>query len=479
MGSFLIRVWVLAVLFVQTSLATTILVEPTVTPTPTAVGTHHKQHHHHHHHQHHHHNHHHWSHVPRPMPSRKPCPVHSSSAILASSVISTPTSAPVSTPFIKPSVVVSATGSLSTGPSQEATTGAGSSSSQASISTAASDSSTTTVASMTTSTIFSTRTATITACPTTVPNCPDSSKTRSVTTETIMVSTTICPVIETVGPTQTAPASLSTGDAGGPDLTTSTVFTTRTATITACPSSVTNCPLNSKTTCVVTETLVVSTTVCPVADATDTNGAMPTKHTASPSVTETIGGSDASMLTTSTIFTTIMSTVLACPESVSGCPLRSKTSYATTETFAVATTIYPVAANPQATGVTPGSPSGPGADTVHTTTIIVESCSDDDTCTEYINTIVMTQINAAEPTAAPSLYTLHRGSGARSSGAVSVSSTHLWFPSSHHSGMATATVSTPTSVVSLVYTGAASIGTQLSIIQVVGTMMVIMLAIYI
>ncbi|OQE45875.1 hypothetical protein PENCOP_c001G03546 [Penicillium coprophilum] len=506
MGSFIVRGWILAALFVQTSLATTVLAEPTVTPTPTPVATHHKQHHHQHHH------HHHWSHIPRPMPSRKPCPVRSSSVVLSSSVIPTSPSVPVSTPLIKPSVIVSttsaslstpltkpsvtvsATGSLSTGPaqvsgspSQGSTTGVGSSSSQASVSNSASDSSTTTVASMTTSTVFSTRTATITACPTTVPNCPASSKTTSVTTETILISTTICPVTETAGPTQTAPASLSTtGGANGSDLTTSTVYTTRTATITACPSSVTNCPLKSKTTNVVTETLVVSTTVCPVADATGTNGAVPTKHTTSPSVTEAIGGGDngAPKMTTSTIFTTVTSTVLACPESVTDCPLRSKTSYATTQTFAVATTIYPVTANPQPTGVAPGSQPGPGANPVHTTTILVESCSDDDTCTGYINTIVLTQTNAAGPTAAPPVYTPHRGSGVGASGSVTASSTHSWYPSSHSSGMATAPVSTTmasttTSTVSPVYTGAASVGTQSSIMQAVGTMMVILLAIYV
>lgn len=563
MGSFLVRGWILAALFVQTSLATSMLAEPTMTSTPIAVATHHSQHQH----QHHRHQHHHWSYIPRPMPSRKPCPVRSSSAVLASSAIATSTpylsrvpshsprphtptplsssvviqtpSAPVSTPVTNPSIVVSAPGSLSTGPSQSSgsspqgpTTGLGSSSSLVSISTSASDSSTTVIAyiptstpsgalqssvasgfstlELTTSTVFSTRTATITACPTTVPNCPASSKTTFVTTETILVSTTICPVTETAGTTKTAPASPSaTGGAGdhghgngGSDLTTSTVYSTRTATITACPSSVTNCPLRSKTTYLTTETLVVSTTVCPVADATATNGAVPTKHTTSPSATEAIGGSDnsASKLTTSTIFATRTATVFACPESVTDCPLRSKTSYATTETFAVATTVYPVytyipaegaivpvtVANPQATDVTPGSQSGSGsaesgsdAGTVHTTTIVVESCSDDDTCTGYINTIVVTQTNAAEPTAAPSLYTPHRGSGAGASGAVSASSTHSRFHSSPPSGMATATVSTATSAVSPMYTGAASVGTQSSMMQVVGTMMVILLAIYI
>lgn len=235
---------------------------------------------------------------------------------------------------------------------------------------------------------------------------------------------------------------------------------------------------------------------------------MPTKHTTSPSVTEAIEGgeNDASTLTTSTIFATRTATVFACPESVTDCPLRSKTSYATTETFAVATTVYPVhtsvpaesvetdtvpvtVANLQATGVSPGSQSGsgvagPGSDAgagpVHTTTtIVVESCSDDDTCTGYINTIVVTQTNGAKPTAAPSLYTPHRGSGAGASGSVSASLTHSWFPSSHSSGMATATVSTATGAVSPVYTGAASVATPSSMMQVVGSMMVILLAIFI
>ncbi|KGO69384.1 hypothetical protein PITC_065200 [Penicillium italicum] len=585
MGSFLVRGWIVAALFLQTSLATTLIAEPTVTPTPTAVATHHNHDHHHHHH-------HHWSYVSRPLPSRKPCLARSSSAVLASSVIPTPTphlsrvpipssrphwshtprpqsssvaiqtpSAPVSTPVASPSIVLSASGSVSIG--------LGSSSSQISISAPGSGDSTTIVASiptstpsgalqssvasgsstleLTTSTVFSTRTATITACPTTIPNCPARSKTTFVTTETILVSTTICPVTQTSGPTQTAAASLSaTGGAGdngrgngSSDFTISTVYSTRTATITACPSSVTNCPLRSKTTHLTTETLVVSTTICPVADATGTNGAVPTKDSASPSVTEAIGGGDngASELTTSTIFATRTATVFACPESVTDCPLRSKTSHATTETYAVATTVYPVypahtsvpaggvnaatilltaanpqatgvaagsqsgsggsgsgsdegtipltAANPQATGVTAGSQSGSGgagsgsdAGTVHTTTIVVESCSDDDTCTGYINTIVMTQTNAAKPTATPVLHTPYRGTGAGASGAVSASSTHLWFPSSHPSGLATATISTAKSAVSPVYTGAASVGTQSSMMQVVGTIMVILLAVY-
>ncbi|KAJ5978787.1 hypothetical protein N7501_002129 [Penicillium viridicatum] len=74
------------------------------------------------------------------------------------------------------------------------------------------------------------------------------------------------------------------------------------------PISVTNCPPRSKTTYLTTETLIVSTTVCPVADATGVNGAVPTKNT---TVTEVIGGGEngISTLTTSTIFATRTATM--------------------------------------------------------------------------------------------------------------------------------------------------------------------------
>lgn len=48
------------------------------------------------------------------------------------------------------------------------------------------------------------------------------------------------------------------------EYTTSTVLSTRISTITACPSSVLNCPASSQQTFYITETVVVSTTVCPI-----------------------------------------------------------------------------------------------------------------------------------------------------------------------------------------------------------------------
>ncbi|KAJ5691835.1 hypothetical protein N7462_001258 [Penicillium macrosclerotiorum] len=125
----------------------------------------------------------------------------------------------------------------------------------------------------TTSTVFSTRTATITACPSSVTDCPAREKITRTTTETILVSTTVCPVsaAETTHTVETGSAGIGSGT-DSESYTTSTIFSTRTATITACPSSVTDCPAREKTTYLTTETILVSTTVCPVtaAEATAT-----------------------------------------------------------------------------------------------------------------------------------------------------------------------------------------------------------------
>ncbi|KAK9854122.1 hypothetical protein MYU51_004891 [Penicillium brevicompactum] len=362
---------------------------------------------------------------------------------------------------------------------------------------------------LTTSTVLSTRTATITACPTTVPNCPATAKTTFVTTETIVVSTTICPVIEAADATKTPPNPASiTGSSengkgnNGSDLTTSTVYSTRTATITACPSSVTNCPLRSKTTYLTTETLVVSTTICPVSEATATGASATAKQT-SPVVTGMSGNGADSELTTSTVYATHTATVLACPESVADCPLRSKTLSATTQTVAVATTVYSVdfvhTTVPGGSGAGAGSGfnsgynsgidsnsgsssssssagnanavsnAGSGAEAVHTTTIAVESCSDDNTCTGYINTILMTQTSTAQSTAAPTPFKPHWS--------TSVGSNTVSVPSSQSSGMTTTTISATTGAVSPVYTGAASAQIKQSFKLVLGTAMAVFVAV--
>ncbi|KAK1751685.1 hypothetical protein QBC47DRAFT_390744 [Echria macrotheca] len=84
-------------------------------------------------------------------------------------------------------------------------------------------------------TIYSTNYVTVTSCGPTVTNCP---------ADSTVVSSTVVP------------------------WTTSTVYSTTTYTVSACPDTVTHCPLDKVT--VVTETIPVSTTVCPVSEATAT-----------------------------------------------------------------------------------------------------------------------------------------------------------------------------------------------------------------
>ncbi|KAJ5209150.1 hypothetical protein N7449_003529 [Penicillium cf. viridicatum] len=120
---------------------------------------------------------------------------------------------------------------------------------------------------MTTSTIFTTRTATITACPSTVTNCPATDKTTHIITETIVISTTVCPVDATT----TAEGSSPTGPPGnGNDYTISTILSTRTVTLTQCPTTVTDCPARDQTTQTTTETVVVGTTSVPINTAVTT-----------------------------------------------------------------------------------------------------------------------------------------------------------------------------------------------------------------
>jgi hypothetical protein len=55
---------------------------------------------------------------------------------------------------------------------------------------------------------------------------------------------------------------------GGPPLMTSTIYTTRESTVYACPSTVTDCPVESKTAAaVVTDTIVIGTTICPLTES--------------------------------------------------------------------------------------------------------------------------------------------------------------------------------------------------------------------
>ncbi|KAF5003686.1 hypothetical protein FDECE_9771 [Fusarium decemcellulare] len=159
-----------------------------------------------------------------------------------------------------------------------------------------------------TSTIYTTEITTITSCAPEVPDCPATQGTPVVVTETVPLTTTICPVTETrvetnPAPGQTGPATVPQGGddktktvpAGGDDKTTSagspgetnsvpegdattevvvtttydstsTIYTTEVKTITSCGPEVTNCPVTAGTPAVVTETVAVSTTICPVTE---------------------------------------------------------------------------------------------------------------------------------------------------------------------------------------------------------------------
>ncbi|KAJ5623173.1 hypothetical protein N7490_011778 [Penicillium lividum] len=177
----------------------------------------------------------------------------------------------------------------------------------------------------TTSTVLTTRTATITACPSSQADCLASAKTTFVTTETLVVSTTVCPLTEEPRPTTGSQPNYGSGSAAQSGhltqegSTKSTILSTRTATITACPSNVTDCPASAKSTFVTTETLVVSTT--------------------SGSGTSLSSHSVQEEMTTSTALSTRTATITACPSSVIDCPASEKSAYVTTETIVVSTTV--------------------------------------------------------------------------------------------------------------------------------------------
>ncbi|KAH8690462.1 hypothetical protein BGW36DRAFT_364042 [Talaromyces proteolyticus] len=163
----------------------------------------------------------------------------------------------------------------------------------------------------------------------------------SVSTSTVSLTTTFPPHSgSSIGSSHTgiSPSS-SQGGSGAVGSTTSTIFTTRTATITACPSTVSNCPATAKTTYVTTETVVVSTTICPLTAIDSTT--KPTTTTRS--IFDTQPGDNS---ITETIYTTRVSTVYECAPSVTNCPYASKTGHVVTETLVVGTTVYPTGAVP-------------------------------------------------------------------------------------------------------------------------------------
>lgn len=170
----------------------------------------------------------------------------------------------------------------------------------------------------TASTILTTRTTTATSCPSTVTDCPARQHTTYLTTETVVIPTSMRTFTEGSHPTHFLPAVSQPGndsENGSSDRsTTSTIFITRTSTVTVCSSSANNCHASEHTTYVTTETLVDYTTICPVAatqtgvstilDATLTGttlGAVETESGSSGPFSGTYAkGSTAGFFTTST-----------------------------------------------------------------------------------------------------------------------------------------------------------------------------------
>ena len=147
--------------------------------------------------------------------------------------------------------------------------------------------------------------------------------------------------------------------------TTSTVYTTNEVTIISCAPTVTDCPSDS--TKVVTSTIAISTTVCPISHTTTWKSestrvrpwpvsatissqravSTPTRSNSVPSMTRSSPGpgvitsaSTTAQWTTSTIYTTSAMTVTSCAATVTDCPADSTRAF--TSTIAISTIICPV-----------------------------------------------------------------------------------------------------------------------------------------
>ncbi|BCS01966.1 uncharacterized protein AKAW2_60230A [Aspergillus luchuensis] len=158
------------------------------------------------------------------------------------------------------------------------------------------------------------------------------------TTTIFTTETTICPLKATKTASTLRPVDVTFPAA--PKMTTSTVFTTKVYTITACPPWVSNCPASDKTTSYTTEIIPLYTTNCPVTSETTDAYAIPAQTSSSGGVST----KQPQALATSTVFTTKVHTMTGCPQQSPHCAASEKTTYYTTETIAAYTTIFPVAA---------------------------------------------------------------------------------------------------------------------------------------
>ncbi|KAF4957373.1 hypothetical protein FGADI_3108 [Fusarium gaditjirri] len=110
--------------------------------------------------------------------------------------------------------------------------------------------------------VYETKRVTITSCGPEVTNCPARS---TVTSNTVYpVPPQVTSAEQGSETTEEVPEVPETTEAPELPLTTSTIYSTNIRTITSCGPEVPNCPARSGTPVVVTETIAVSTTICPV-----------------------------------------------------------------------------------------------------------------------------------------------------------------------------------------------------------------------
>ncbi|GLA40199.1 hypothetical protein AnigIFM63309_007810 [Aspergillus niger] len=330
---------------------------------------------------------------------------------------------------------------------------------------------------ITTSTILSTRVITVTACPSSVPNCPLRSKTTYASTETLVVATTVYPVPKVTNTKANAPLpSVTRASEEGPSLTTSTILSTRIATIASCTGD--DCRGSSSDSYVTTETLVVGRTVYTVYPG---YASVPTEGVdamAAPTAAVTLFQTANSAGSSPKIVSSGSQPISAGETSTQGTGLSAGSSAGSNAEPSEGSD----AGSAADSSAVSGASSGAAADTTYTTTIIVESCSNDGTCTEYGSTITMAQTsNVAHPTlpTSPYSYTSSLGSGLGWNNSTPVSSAHIWPHSSHQAGMSTAMVTSTrsASAVNALYTGSASAGSRWSMLQVVGMAVAILTAV--
>ncbi|KAM5346994.1 hypothetical protein ACJ41O_009999 [Fusarium nematophilum] len=213
-----------------------------------------------------------------------------------------------------------------------------------------------------TSTIYTTEITTITSCAPEVPDCPATQGTPVVVTETIPLTTTVCPVtetrVETNPPAETEPATQPQGEEPTEPAGRETTATDE------LPGQTTSVPEGEEPTepageeTTATEPSGEETKTVPegeeptepAGEETTGTAELPGQTTSVPEgeePTEPAGEETTAVVTTtydstSTIYTTEVKTITSCGPEVPDCPATAGTPVVVTETVAVSTTVCPV-----------------------------------------------------------------------------------------------------------------------------------------